>query len=246
MKRLFFSALVLGLGACTLDDGNPWGEASFELKTQFDRANRGEERLRTSKDFEVQLDDVQLEISTISIGLGQGEVTGFDPANPPEGYSLCHNGHCHAADGRLVDYEDIAAEISGGQVGSELVGAVDRSISALDAEPIPVDCGPCELERASFRTATIRVESLVLSGNVTDLRAEKRIEDNTSFEVLSAPFEVSVPLEDLQIGEDNLRYKITGELSVSAPILDQFDFTQPIASVVVGENVRLNLGVEAL
>lgn len=246
MKRLILFVLVLGLNACTIDDGNPWGEASFELKAQFDRANRGEDRLRTSKDFEVQLDSVELEISTVSIGLGQGEVTGFDPANPPEGYSLCHNGHCHAADGRLVDYEDIAAEISGGQVGAELIGAVDRSISALDAEPIPVDCGPCELERASFRTATIRVESLAMTGIVTDLRAEKRIEDNTRFEVRSEPFELSVPLEDLQIGENNLRYKIAGNLSVSAPILDQFDFTQTISSVVVGENLELSLDVEAL
>lgn len=246
MKRLFLSALALVLSACTLDDGNPWGEASFELKTRFDRANRCEERLRTSKDFEVQLDEVQLEISTISIGLGQGEVTGFDPANPPKGYSLCHNGHCHAADGRLVDYEDIAAEISGGQVGAELVGAIDQDVSALREEAIPVDCGTCEFERGSLRNATVRVESVRLIGTVTDLRAEPRLADDSPFEISSPPFELSIPLEDLEIGKGSFQYKFSGDLSVSAPILDQIDFAQSTSSIAPEENVELSLSVEAL
>ena len=38
----------------------------------------------------------------------------FDPAHPPAGYTLCHNGHCHRNDGALIPYEQVQAELSAG------------------------------------------------------------------------------------------------------------------------------------
>lgn len=58
----------------------------------------------------------------------------FDPANPPPGYSLCHNGHCHAASGALVDYEVIAAELAGGG-GAPSASAPLLSLGPVGAAP---------------------------------------------------------------------------------------------------------------
>lgn len=43
----------------------------------------------------------------------------FDPAKPPPGFSLCHNGHCHATSGALVPYAEVAAVAAGGSAAPQ-------------------------------------------------------------------------------------------------------------------------------
>ncbi len=50
---------------------------------------------RLASDFEVKLDDVSLTLQALALLPGAEAALAFDPAAPPPGYSLCHNGHCH-------------------------------------------------------------------------------------------------------------------------------------------------------
>ena len=47
----------------------------------------------------------------------------FDAEHPPEGFHTCHTGHCHAEDGSVISYAEVAATLPSG----------------LDVEPIIVD-----------------------------------------------------------------------------------------------------------
>lgn len=97
--------LLAGAG-CAFDDGEPWGRVETTL--------RAEPRFDTPR---ITIDSVEIGIRNVRYygpGTGAGGAAGgdvpFDPANPPPGFSLCHGGHCHADDGRLVPYEEIGAD----------------------------------------------------------------------------------------------------------------------------------------
>ena len=56
---------------------------------------------RLSSDYQVRLTTATMRLERIELTASSGGGGGgtFDPANPPPGYSLCHNGHCHRDDG---------------------------------------------------------------------------------------------------------------------------------------------------
>lgn len=123
--------VLLGLGGC-LGEGQPWGEVELAVGLRFEPpAARLDEsgRLKTANDFRVELEEVEVEAGPVEL-LAEVEGVGFDPSAPPPGYSLCHNGHCHADDGRLVPYEEIAAELAGGS-GSESVVVAEGGLLEL-------------------------------------------------------------------------------------------------------------------
>jgi hypothetical protein len=72
--------------------------------------------------------DCVLESLSESGGGGGGT---FDPANPPPGYTLCHGGHCHRADGALIDEAQIRAELQA-KAG---VSTYASALTLLPAEP---------------------------------------------------------------------------------------------------------------
>ena len=98
------------LSACA-DPGLPWGWVEAEVQGSFD-PDEGrlddEGRLKTSGNYALALDTVEVTFDALTVVLAGAGTADFDPANPPEGYSLCHNGHCHSDAGALVDYEIIA------------------------------------------------------------------------------------------------------------------------------------------
>ncbi|MBM4373379.1 MAG: hypothetical protein FJ098_17105, partial [Deltaproteobacteria bacterium] len=130
MARWRSSVLVLVLAAgCAFTDGEPWGEVRPALRVVFDPSPERltpEGWLRTTLGYGVELHalDVSVDGLTLSMAAGGEGAAVFDPADPPEGYSLCHNGHCHAASGALVSYEAIAAELGGGGTTEGFVLAV--------------------------------------------------------------------------------------------------------------------------
>ena len=144
---------VLGLGACALEPGAPWGEVAVTLEVglaggagRFDP----EGRVRTDRDFRVAVTRLDFEVVGVELLSGVGAAVNFDPANPPAGYGNCHNGHCHADDGRLVDYADIAAELAGGASASVPLGRLAGATANLAGEGLAqVALGPCEGD-ASF------------------------------------------------------------------------------------------------
>lgn len=147
----FASILALGMvsvGGC-LGEGQPWGLVEVELAVGFEvgpsRLEAG--RLKTARDYRIAIESVELRVETVELVASGGSNITFDPSRPPPGYSLCHNGHCHADDGRLVDYEDIVRELAGGAGGGtantlvSLQGGTGRP--ALDGRDA-VELGSCE------------------------------------------------------------------------------------------------------
>ena len=113
--------------ACTFEAGNWFATLSPSLSAAYlprtDR-NVGEEQnwQKLSNDYQVRIVRATLELGKIGLlsSTGGGDSGGFDPARPPPGYTLCHNGHCHNVDGRLVPYAEIEAELAGGRSGTGL------------------------------------------------------------------------------------------------------------------------------
>lgn len=184
-SRVFASALACAALAlsgtlssgCTLDDGQPWGRLGLSASAVFDPAARldDEGRIRTIDDYRVNVELLQVDPGTIDVEyLPPGEALSFEPAAPPEGYSLCHNGHCHADDGRLVDYEDIAAELNGGASGGGAVTYVcEDGFVLIDVDGAPLTLIPPEsenLERGTLTGVRLTLEGVVLHVTVFDSR----------------------------------------------------------------------------
>jgi hypothetical protein len=138
---------------------------------------------RLSSDYQLRMDAASMRLSgieLIAISAGSG---GFNPASPPPGYSLCHNGHCHRDDGALIPYEQIIAETGGGG-GSSTVATlpVAEPLNLLAPEKRAVECTPdCALPEATVSQGRWGVDALLLEGTVRDGRATPRIPGERRF-----------------------------------------------------------------
>lgn len=216
-------ALTLLLGGCALPDGDPWGRASVQMEARFaPEAGRLDEagRLKTTTNYSVQIDRLSLRFDSFSIAMSAegAEVTAFDPANPPPGYTLCHNGHCHSVDGRLVDYEDIALELTGGvAAGATITQAFSEGLLDLGPETIAVPTGACandcQLPRGGLSTATLVVGQIEVEGRVFD----RLTGDRRRLPESGAPFSLSA--------ERPLSFALTlsGAVGKDEPVAVDFD-----------------------
>jgi hypothetical protein len=190
-------ALALGSAGC-LGEGRPWGEVELAVGVGFEPpASRLDEagRLKTANDFRVELEGLDVEIGAVEL-LAEVAGVAFDPSSPPPGYSLCHNGHCHADDGRLVPYDEIAAELAGG-AGSEVVVGVEGGVFALEGVGRVTGMTACGEAAPCVVSSPVTV-GLVRVG-VPVLRVRGRVfEGRTSVQrvpVEGVPFEVSIATE---------------------------------------------------
>ncbi len=236
-----FAAIAVLASGCAFDDGESWANATFELQTEFDAAGRLREgRFQTSKDYEVELDSLFVTVGAMSLNAGAESAANFDPANPPEGYSLCHNGHCHADDGRLVDYADIQAEL-GGTTGIEVTAVFGDDLSPRDAQKAVGACpGDCEIPRGAITTASVVVRSVRLTGTAYDTRDNPRVPES------GVPFDLDIPVEstlvvplDETVGKDlNGPLVAAGKLTISARLLDALDFEGDLGTAPVREQLE--------
>ncbi|MCC6621013.1 MAG: hypothetical protein IT385_07145 [Deltaproteobacteria bacterium] len=171
---------------CGFGDGDPWGRVELGLTIELapDASRLDGARLKTSNDFRIALDELRLEVAEVALTSEGGAGAAFDPAAPPAGYSLCHNGHCHSDDGRLVAYEDIAAELGGGTGATTVVVAIGAGASLVlgDARDVTLACSngcdvsaPGVIDRARVTVASWRARGTVfdaLTGEAARLPAE--------------------------------------------------------------------------
>jgi hypothetical protein len=140
------------LGGCALEAGDPWGEVEVALSVGFaETEGRLDEagRLRTLRNFRVEVEALTVTVRAVELIASADVVARFDPANPPTGYSNCHNGHCHHDDGRLVDYADIAAELAGGATGAATLGVLGGATATVaGAGEVALALGTCEADAA--------------------------------------------------------------------------------------------------
>ena len=243
MRHAIIIALLLS--GCAFSDGNPWGKLDVSLRTTHslteDRLDE-EGRIITATNFAIQIDRLELKVDSIILRLSAGEVAleAFDPANPPAGYSLCHNGHCHADSGALVDYEDIAAELASGSAAG---GAV---VALAPAEPlIPfardalevalVDCpNRCFVEPGTLRIAELTVTEVRLVGRVFDRLTGDAMrlppEGLSVSETLTVNAQPQVELSATFGREHQLGARVQLSLSLSSKVFDTLDFSSAIDS----------------
>ena len=181
--RIFF--VFAGLAAfagCALEAGDPFAtvEPTFAARyAPLAERDAGGGFQQLASDYQVKLTRAELTVESIGLLIGSsGEAAGFDPADPPQGYGLCHGGHCHRDDGALVSYEEIEAELAGGSAGlsTAMVLAVGER-DLLEGGRAALDCEPsCELPLGTLRRAELRASRLVVEGVVRDGRPERRLE----------------------------------------------------------------------
>jgi hypothetical protein len=228
------AVLALWIPGCAFEEGNPWGRADLGLVLDFqpvDGRLTPEGRLKTASDYAVALDRLSVRVDAMSLVLGasgESALGEFDPANPPEGYGLCHGGHCHADDGRLVSYEEIAAEMgaeAGGGFRLDLptVGSGAFDVAGGAAEVAFGECpDACELEEGSLA---------LVEASLTGLEAEGRVFDRRTGEARRLP-EAGVPF----------RGKVDGSVVVKVPVSGAVGNGKPVgvrvrASLVLTERV---------
>ncbi len=238
-------SIALLASSCAFSDGKPWGKLDVSLSTVHELPDKRLDeagRLITAADYAIRVDTLSLKVDSIVLRLAGGDATfeAFDPANPPPGYSFCHNGHCHADSGELVEYEDIAAELaSGNSAGGAVVAlAPTEPLTRFERGPLGVtllDCpNNCFVEPGSLRVAEVTVTEVRLAGRVFDRRTgdamrlpPEGVDINETLTVSARPqVEVAATFgRDEKLGA---RVKLT--LALSAKVFDEVDFSTVLDS----------------
>ena len=251
MRLRWFSLVVWALGAlpgCTTSAGDWFANVTATFEASYvPRADRdvggGWQKLNTL--YQARMTRALVTIETISLddlGGGSSDRITFDPAHPPAAYSNCHNGHCHASDGRLVPYAEIETELAGGgpatvrtivtfPVGeADLLAPVRRGLA----------CEPrCGLDEGHARRARATLTRVVFEGLVREGRSPARLEGEVPWRWEAALATGSGPMQgtlDAQIDlpADNghppdVRLDLT--LAVSARLLDDVEWATLVRDV---------------
>jgi hypothetical protein len=234
--------IVLALAGCTFEDGEPWGSATLALTARFDvpkdrRTPDG--ALKTANDYAI--DDLRLEVVLTGFSLAVSEdadaPAGFDPANPPEGFTLCHNGHCHGPGGKLYSYAETAVAAGGGGTtgGAGVTADVDAPDGVrLEATPtdVPLLGCPCDLPRGRITAASLAVTGLRVRGTVRDLRPENRLSAATAAVDLTVPLDITLnaPLSARIDRGESVEVAVEAGLTVTPHVLDALDFARSTVS----------------
>ncbi|MDP6944809.1 MAG: hypothetical protein QF464_11720 [Myxococcota bacterium] len=219
---LWTTLALVQLSACT-DPGLPWGWLEATVQARFDPPEGrldDEGRLKTSANYALALDTVEVTLDALTLALAGAGAADFDPANPPEGYSLCHNGHCHSASGALVDYEVIALEMAGGADGARVTLGLDGEPRSLGADAVSVDVKPCDPSPCALP----RGEMAALELTVTSLRVV-----GTAFDSLTG--------EDARLPSEGAAFE--ADVQVAAPIVVEVEGT-----IGPGEPVGVRLDLD--
>jgi len=160
---------------CAFSEGDPWGlaEVTFEAYMAPPPSRLTDEgHLKTSSSYAIQIDSLMVAFDAVTLRIAGAQTATFDPADPPPGYSLCHNGHCHKDDGTLPTYEEIIAELGiqgGGGAVAIPVAIPELAISATPTAVTLGDCpNGCTMERASLTGIEVLVKTVTLKGRVFD------------------------------------------------------------------------------
>lgn len=267
VSRAFASLVVIFLAlqsGCTFQDGQPWGRLALSVEGQFapeEGRLDADGALKTSTSYLVEIDALRLSLDAVTLrqSLGGGS-SAFDPADPPEGYSLCHNGHCHADDGSLVDYEDIALELAGGaEAGGPSLSILGAGATALSATPSALalaDCPDgCALERGDLSSLEIVLGTLEVQGRVRDQLggdAARLPEGGVRLDgVVSLGVSLAIPVDGSVGKGEPVEVPIGALLSLPGTLFDGLDWGQALAGALPTDDEAVDPGevqavVEAL
>ncbi len=166
---------LLLVAGCTLEPGTGFStltDLSLSLALEPGEArDLGDQTVLTDQGYRVRVDSLVLDVDRVALVELVGGTSAFDPANPPEGYSLCHGGHCHHDDGRLVDYAEIEAELAGDAASFVDVVSLDvgREGELWDADTWAIDVPPelADLPATTLRRIALHPSWMALEGTAT-------------------------------------------------------------------------------
>jgi hypothetical protein len=120
--------LLVALSGCTFSPGAGFADVvGGRVVASLDATE-----LETADGQSVSVSGAALSMDAVELQALQGaDSVDFDPADPPEGYTLCHGDHCHNTAGELISYDVIIAELSGGSAAFEAVGSL-AGVADLD------------------------------------------------------------------------------------------------------------------
>lgn len=161
MTRSTYVCLILlvlsSLAGCSFTDGGSWGQVDGRLEATG-VSSEGVELERATLNAELFLESV-----TTSSG-GSGGT--FDPSNPPSGYTLCHNGHCHSDEGELVPYEEVKAQMNAsGGTSTTTLGSWTTTIDLQSGEMVELPEVAVD-KRTAVDRVRVKATNLVLEGTV--------------------------------------------------------------------------------
>lgn len=238
--------VALSCSACAFDPGEPIGRVVPALSVALDlpegRLVGG--RWVTANDYAFEVANFDVVVAGFSVGLSASAATSavaFDPAAPPEGYGLCHGGHCHADDGRLVPYEEIEAELAGGGAKAEesvtLMPEGSALALTLDGVPVPVTLGACPDQCAvgavRLVSATADLERLRVVGTVFD----RRPGDAARLPPEGLPIALEIPVGAALVApiagafglDEPASAQVTATLLIQQTLFDSIDFASLVS-----------------
>ena len=236
--RLLATALatLLALSGCAWEAGQPWGVWHTALRLRATVAKDRqlpEGRFRTASEYIWQVESLQVELAEMQLQLaGDAAQLSFDPAKPPSGFSLCHGGHCHASDGRLVDYAEIQEELLGSSAGLAKVVMPIPATAAVAGEYGPaLQPATKELPRGALATLRLSWNGVRLRARVWDgAPGGKRLPTQGIIVDISLPAaSVAAQLKG-QVGpHEPLNVHTRVDLDVPVAFLDGFDVAPLVA-----------------
>ena len=254
-KRLHWStlcALLLVSTGCDLGPGAGWTRVESDVHVAWEAAGRLDDKgqLTTSKSYLIDFESLEIEIESIAFETVEGAAeTGFDPGNPPEGYSLCHNGHCHNANDELIPYETIRLEMGGASASSTwTTQTIEETVQVkTDAEQsetnVPLgECddlrGQCEIGPHDLRSVQINIRSAALNARV--FHSEKLPLEGSVFPISSSGPITLTTYFPVELGADS---KATLALSIQLLLKPQiWDAIEWEDFVQVNESPEISVG----
>ena len=238
MKKLITAITATTLSACTFDDGK--GFATLETASLSARFEPGPARdlgngaVLSDLGYQVSLTHAALtteELALNELRGGAGADVSFDPAHPPPGYSLCHGGHCHAEDGRLVDYAEIEAELAGGAARFYPVARLPaaHAFDVLAGETVALDVvvPSRELPRVRLTQLSLSIARIEIEGSVTGGPQGGGLGTNTATLLIALPIESSID-EGLSLSIDRDQpgaFTLAAALEIDGTLFDGIDFS---------------------
>ena len=168
---------MIWLLACTLEPGTGYArldEVVLDVALEPQEArDLGDGLILTDTGARVQIDALELDLGELRLQELVGGVS-FDEASPPDGYTFCHNGHCHHEDGDLVDYATIEAELGGGGFETAWAWPIDETVDAVAGASLVLDSSE-DLPQLGLRRLSVEVVELRFEGLVDDLPVQASI-----------------------------------------------------------------------
>jgi hypothetical protein len=238
-------ALSVLAGACTLESGEGFARmtpGSLEVVFAPGRGrDLGEGAFLTDRGYRVRLEAARLQVAELALlelrGSSARGGESFDPASPPAGYSLCHGGHCHAANGALVSYEEIQAMLAGGTARFEslVTVPVGRELDVLESERIVLDefLPSPELPQAALARVELVVSRLILRGEVEGGELEEAVALEVDL-AIAEPLAATLSSRIDRDGPEEIALQV--ELGMDATMFDGID----LAALVDDGRVRID------